>query len=178
MGKPQLCLPQPSLQRALKERSPLSLNPSIPLNELLPLICRITSPASPRPPPSNPTAAKLRSGLCSGSREMFSEGGFSLHTLTENSSFGNFNLSVFVKRLYHLCNPAPWPSSGYKLCRGICCSVCHHRGRGCHPFLRRILTAHVGEIFLVFESRSELDIRGYKFFELLSLHSQVHHSVS
>lgn len=37
-----------SLQRAFKECSPLSLNPSILLNELLPLISKNTSPASPK----------------------------------------------------------------------------------------------------------------------------------
>ena len=76
-----------SLQRPLKECSPLlSLNPSIPPNELLPLVFRNTSPASPRPPPPNHTAVMLRSELCSGPWEMFNQRALSPPTRTQNSA--------------------------------------------------------------------------------------------
>ncbi len=152
MGKPRRCLPQPALQRALKKCSPLlSSNPSIPPNELLPLISRNTSPASLRPPPSNHTAAKLRSGLCSGPWEMFKEPLVLPHTL-KTVHFGNFNLSAC---LYHLRISTAWRSSSDKnmwLCPPS-------QGFEC---LRRNVTAHAGEIFLVLEGRSQFDIGGLK----------------
>lgn len=83
-----------SLQKALKERSPLlSLNHSIPLNELLPLIFRNTSPALTQPLLSNRTAPELRSGLYPSPWEMFNQGALSPPTYTE--CFKNFNILAF-----------------------------------------------------------------------------------
>lgn len=79
-----------SLQRALKERSPLlSLNSSIPPNELLPLAFRNASPASPRPPPSNRTAAKAALGVALGFMgNVQSRSPQSTHTRSKQSTRG------------------------------------------------------------------------------------------
>lgn len=88
-----------SLQRALKECSPfLSLSPSISPNELLPLVLGSNSPASPRPPPSNHTAAELWSGLHSCSWEMFSQGALNppAHTSSKQSTPGSLTFQHFL----------------------------------------------------------------------------------
>lgn len=88
-----------SLQRALKECSPLlSLSPPVSPNELLPLVLGSNSPASPRPPSSNHTAAELWSGLHSGSWEMFSQGALNppAHTSSKQSALGSLTFQHFL----------------------------------------------------------------------------------
>lgn len=100
----------------------------------------------------------------------------SAHTHSKQSTRGNFNLLAYFACLYHLFNPATWRSSSDEV-GGICGSA-----RCCRvlPFLRRILTAHRGEIvfLFLFESKSRFDKNGCKFFELLSFHSRVQSTVS
>lgn len=88
-----------SLQRALKECSPLlSLSPPVSPNELLPLVLGSNSPASPRPPSSNHTAAELWSGLHSGSWETFSQGALNppAHTSSKQSAPGSLTFRHFL----------------------------------------------------------------------------------
>lgn len=162
-----------SLQRPLKECSPLlSLNPSIPPNELLPLISRNTSPASPRPPPSNHTAASCGQGYAQvHGKCSIKEPSVHPHTLKTVHS-GNFNLAAFFACLYHLFNLTAWPSSSKNLWLCLLSQGC-----GCHPFLRRILTAHVAEIFLVYKNRSQFGIGGYKLLNSCPFTPKVYRSI-
>lgn len=105
-----------SLQRALKGCSPLlSLSPPISPNELLPLVLGSNSPASPRPPSPDHTAAELWSGLHSGSWETFSQGALNplAHTSSKHSAPGSSTFRHFWRvSLPPPCNAATWlPSS-------------------------------------------------------------------
>lgn len=115
--------------------------------------------------------AVVRSG--SGSWEMFNQGALSPPTYTlETVHSRNFSFSAFFCLEMPL-SPSLTPPHGPVTNLASPWLCLPSQGCGCYLFLRRILTAHGGEIFLVFTSRSQFDKEGYKFFELLSLHSQV-----
>lgn len=133
-----------SLQRASKECSPLlSLNPSIPPNEQLPLVCRNISPASPRPRSFQPHRRKAAVGVALGFMgNVQSRNPQSTHTHSKQHSLGTLT-SQHISHVFlisvtsqHGLNPVT------KLKNLLLCLP--RRGCGCYSFLRRILTAHVG----------------------------------
>lgn len=145
-----------NLQRVLKERSPLfSLNPSMPLNKLLPLIPRNGSPAS--------QAAVWVVLMSMGN---VPQGSPPVQPLPENTTLWE------VQHFSHVCIIAVilLLDSFHPVLKEFV-SLPAIVVRGYHPSfslslsLKLILTAHVGEIFLVFENRSQRDIGGYKFLD-------------
>lgn len=147
-----------NLQRVLKEHSPLfSLNPSMPLNELLPLIPRNGSPAF--------QAAVWVVLMSMGN---VPQGIPPVQPLPENTTLWE------VQHFSHVCIIAVilLLDSFHPVLKEFV-SLPAIVVQGYHPSfslslslsLKLILTAHVGEIFLVFENRSQRDIGGYKFLD-------------
>lgn len=144
-----------NLQRVLKERSPLfSLNPSMPLNELLPLIPRNGSPAS--------QAAVWVVLMSMGN---VPQGSPPVQPLPENTTLWE------VQHFSHVCIIAVilLLDSFHPLLKEFVSLPAIAGPRISSIFfalsLKLILTAHVGEIFLVFENRSQRDIGGYNFLD-------------
>lgn len=159
MGKPQLCLPQPSLQRALKERSPrLSLNPFHPSKRAT------SSRMQEHLTCLSPTTSVLLPSCGQGWPRVHGKHSIkeqSKNTL-ETAHSGNFNASAFFCLVFMIpVTPTAWPSSSDRL--RICACAGQSQGCGCHPALRRILTAHVEEILVVVEGGSQFDTTGRKF---------------
>lgn len=121
------------------------------------------TPHLPLPDHQRP-AAELRSGLASGPWETFYQGARSRQTRWKRCTLGTLTPQhlFFLPCLYGPGDPPPHgrhPSDRLR----ICASAGHSQGCGCHPALRRILTAHVEEILVVFEGGSQFDTTGYKF---------------